>query len=114
MKYIETSERLRRIERALSQLLTAARNEHTAWRGAHRTKHHFEFAHDAEALYAIEGMSQGPLGCNWGDGFGTDAEAVSILQQSGLLYGNPNPFFQKLMVRSCTLIRTLTLTLGRT
>jgi hypothetical protein len=60
----------------------------------------------AEALYAIEGMSQGPLGCNWGDGFGTDAEAVSILQQSGLSYGNPNPFFQKLMVRPCMLMRT--------
>ena len=59
----------------------------------------------AEALYAIEGMSQGPLGSNWGDGFGTDTEAVSILQQSGLSYGNPNPFFQKLMVSPWPCIR---------
>ena len=43
-------------------------------------------------------MSQGPLGANWGDGFATDAEAVAILQQSGLTAGDPNPFFQKLMV----------------
>ena len=52
-----------------------------------------------EALYAIEGMGQGPLGANWGDGFGTDPEAVTILQQSGLPQSDPNPFFQKLMVR---------------
>ncbi len=52
----------------------------------------------AEALYAIEGMGQGPLGANWGDGFGTDPEAVTILQQSGLPQSDPNPFFQKLMV----------------
>ena len=54
----------------------------------------------AEALYAIEGMGQGPLGANWGDGFGTDAESVAILQQSGLSHSDPNPYFQKLMVRS--------------
>lgn len=48
----------------------------------------------------VEGMSQGPLGANWGDGFGTSPEAVSILAQSGLQAGDPNPFFQKLMVRS--------------
>ena len=43
-------------------------------------------------------MGQGPLGANWGDGFGTDPEAVTILQQSGLPQSDPNPFFQKLMV----------------
>lgn len=55
--------------------------------------------HRAAALYMIEGMSQGPLGANWGDGFGTSPEAVTILMQSGLKEGDPNPFFQKLMVR---------------
>ena len=65
-----------------------------------RSKLATEACHRAEALYAIEGMGQGPLGANWGDGFGTDVEAITILQQSGLPQSDPNPFFQKLMVRS--------------
>ena len=103
---------LRCLQRRAQGMQHRARS--TGYAARHFAPHQHELVCAAEALYAIEGMSQGPLGANWGDGFGTNAEAVSILQQSGLSYGDPNPFFQKLMVRPRTLTLALTLTLTLT
>jgi hypothetical protein len=47
----------------------------------------------AEALYMIEGMAQGPLGANWGDGHFTDASLVRQLPASS----DPNPFYKQLV-----------------
>ena len=41
----------------------------------------------------IEGMAQGLLGANWGDGHATDASLVSRLPASS----NPNPFYSQLV-----------------
>mmetsp|Transcript_3804 Transcript_3804/g.10936 ORF Transcript_3804/g.10936 Transcript_3804/m.10936 type:complete len:758 (-) Transcript_3804:1267-3540(-) len=45
-------------------------------------------------LVAIEGLGQGALGANWGDGLAT---ADSVLAGSGA--SDPNPFFRKLMTK---------------
>ena len=34
----------------------------------------------AEALYMFEGMAQGGLGANWGDGHATDASLMSLVR----------------------------------
>lgn len=60
----------------------------------------------AAAMFMVEGMCQGPLGANWGDGFAHSSDAVNILTQSGIPQGDPNPFFQKLMVRSLKMIES--------
>jgi hypothetical protein len=46
----------------------------------------------AAFLYAIEGLGQGSLGTNWGDGLATNRQ---VLQFSGA--SDPNPFFQALL-----------------
>jgi hypothetical protein len=46
----------------------------------------------AAFLYAIEGLGQGSLGTNWGDGLATNRQ---LLQFSGA--SDPNPFFQSLL-----------------
>ena len=46
----------------------------------------------ADFLYAIEGLGQGSLGTNWGDGLATNR---AVLKASGA--SDPNPFFQSLL-----------------
>jgi hypothetical protein len=46
----------------------------------------------AAFLYAIEGLGQGSLGTNWGDGLATNA---AVLKASGA--SDPNPFFRALL-----------------
>ena len=46
-----------------------------------------------EALYMFEGMAQGGLGANWGDGHATDAGLLTRVPTNA----NPNPFYQQLV-----------------
>jgi hypothetical protein len=46
----------------------------------------------ADSLFAIEGLGQGNLGTNWGDGLATDPAYIG---NSGA--SNPAPFFQALL-----------------
>ena len=49
------------------------------------------FHANADFLFMVEGMGQGNIGANWGDGFATGA----VVAQQGL--SNPGPFFDKLI-----------------
>ena len=50
----------------------------------------------ADALFMVEGCSQGLLGANWGDGFHTDPLAVAALNNVAP-GSDPNPFFRQLL-----------------
>ena len=47
----------------------------------------------SEALYLIEGMAQGSLGANWGDGHATAANLVASLPSNA----DPNAFYKQLV-----------------
>lgn len=46
-----------------------------------------------EALYMIEGMAQGALGSNWGDGHVTDVGLLNRVSSNA----DPNPFYRQLV-----------------
>ena len=47
----------------------------------------------SDALYMFEGMAQGALGSNWGDGHVTDVALLTQVPANA----DPNPFYQQLV-----------------